>query len=871
MKTTKRFLSFLLTLAMMFSVIAVAVVPTAAAGESTSTVVVSVPLSQKMVTFDGTYTVVPHNNGDIDVKINSVKATGDWIGNGDNGIIFFYRGNDEPVSCTLVLDIEISGDIGASADIVFNYRYNETYDGVDLYADKAVKVDVVNYSDLIKQIERAEKLDPADYVSLKPIETPLKNAKASLNASYLQTEVTKLTAALKNAIDGLKKSIDYERLDSAIAKAESLNKYAYEPDGWANLEAELAKAKAVRANASANQFTVTSTAIDLENAMVALISASTDNLDTSALQAAYEAAAALKETDYQPEGWVAFAAALADAESVLNGGALSQLHINDVTDTLVDVTAALVPVTPDNTELRVLIAQAEGLDVLKYEQNDAWTHFQSVLDEAKVAVNAELQSAVDAAYEALETAMSALTALGVDTAILDAAIAQAADYTDASKYTNDSWNAFQTALAEANAAKVYTEQHAINAAAYKLSLAIASLVEVVDYTELNAAITMAEGRTPADYTDATWATVQTALDAAKALTASNDQDAVDDATVALWKALAGLEKKTVAVQIDYAKLNAAITSAEALTQTDYTEETWNAVASALNAAKAAKTSNDQREVDAAAAALEVAIAALRAPASTPSVEVDYTALNAAIAAAEAKTEADYTAESWAAVKTALDAAKALTASDDQAAVTAAATALYDAIAALEKPVVTPPVEMDYSVLNGAIAAAEALTEADYTAETWSAVTSALNAAKALTASDDQAAVTAAAKTLYAAIAALRTPVVTVPGEPETVIVEPTDPFCNTGSHTVWPVLFGIFLALTVALAALIVVYLILKKKKENDDTPVVDYDIEEDEASETEEAAAEEAETEADAEEEAETEGSEAEVFAEDEAENTAE
>ncbi len=866
MKTTKRFLSFLLTLAMMFSVIAVAVVPTAAAETSTSTVVVEVPLNGLMVSLDGTFAI----SGEATAVIKSVTVNNGWGGNikvnddAKSGSFMLFCGVN-PMNCTITMVVEISGELYKTANIVFDYEYDET---ADLYAErktasKQKELTVVNYAELRSAIARADSLVAGEYVTLDPIVEPLANAKAILNASYDQMEVTKATQALKNALNNLQQKVSFARLDKAIAAADKLDYFLYDLESWAELEVALARAKEIRATAGVNQPQITTAAITLEFAIENLKYASTEDLDLSVLQGLYEEYSKLKEVDFVEDGWPTFEAALAEAANVLQNGAVSQQYVDAVAEELRVAREALTPASPDNAELRVQIAYAENLNADDYVLDDAWVAFQTALENARAAVNSSLQSDIDAALTALLDAKAALTAINaeVNYDALNAAIAQAADYTDSSKYTSDSWDAFQAALANANAAKGSDDQSAVTTAAYELQLAIAKLIEVVtvDRTALNAAIADAEGRTVADYTDATWGAVKTALDAAKALTSSDDQAAVNEAAVALLKALAALEKKAPVVQIDYAKLNAAITAAEALNQADYTEDTWNAVASALNAAKAAKNSNDQREVDAATAALEVAVAALRAPVTAPTVEVDYTALNAAIAAAEAKTEADYTADSWTAVKTALDAAKALTSSDDQAAVTAAATALYDAIAALEKPVVAPTVEMDYSVLNGAISAAEALTEADYTAETWSAVTSALTAAKALTSSDDQAAVTAAAKALYTAIAALRAPVVTVPGESETVVVEPTDPFCNKGSHTVWPVLFGIFLALTVALAALIVVYLILKKKKENDDTPVVDYDIEEDEAAETAEV------------EEAAEEATETEVFAEDESDTTAE
>ena len=62
--------------------------------------------------------------------------------------------------------------------------------------------------------------------------------------------------------------------------------------------------------------------------------------------------------------------------------------------------------------------------------------------------------------------------------------------------------------------------------------------------------------------------------------------------------------------VNKAALNAAISKAEKLSRSRYTDESLAAVDTALVAAKAAKNSFDQNEIDAAAAALEAAISAL---------------------------------------------------------------------------------------------------------------------------------------------------------------------------------------------------------------------------------------------------------------------
>ncbi|MCD7887754.1 MAG: hypothetical protein LUG44_09125, partial [Clostridiales bacterium] len=198
---------------------------------------------------------------------------------------------------------------------------------------------------------------------------------------------------------------------------------------------------------------------------------------------------------------------------------------------------------------------------------------------------------------------------------------------------------------------------------------------------------------------------------------------------------------TAVYSVDTAALTAAIEQANALTEGDYTADSWADMQSALADATAlaeATSGKTQAEVDKITAALTAAIDSL----------VDITALTAAIEAAQALTESGYTADSWTAMQSALTAAQTVAADSDatQTQVDGAASALTDAVAAL----------VDTSALTAAIAKAEALTESSYTASTWSALQTALTDAKAVaaTSSATQAQVDEAAAAVTSAISAL---------------------------------------------------------------------------------------------------------------------
>ncbi|MGL6200922.1 MAG: penicillin-binding Tp47 domain C-containing protein [Lachnospiraceae bacterium] len=202
-------------------------------------------------------------------------------------------------------------------------------------------------------------------------------------------------------------------------------------------------------------------------------------------------------------------------------------------------------------------------------------------------------------------------------------------------------------------------------------------------------------------------------------------------------------------EVDYTALTAAIAQAEALTETDYTADSWANMQTELAEAKEALTSDSQAVVDEAQSHLQQAIDGLVKV--NEDTEIDTAELEKEIAAAEALAEGDYTAESWSALQTALTAAKeALANKESQEAVDAALSDLQVAINGLVK--VNEDTEIDTTEIEKEIAAAEELVESDYTAESWSALQEALAAAKtAVENKESQEAVDAALSTLQSAI------------------------------------------------------------------------------------------------------------------------
>lgn len=204
------------------------------------------------------------------------------------------------------------------------------------------------------------------------------------------------------------------------------------------------------------------------------------------------------------------------------------------------------------------------------------------------------------------------------------------------------------------------------------------------------------------------------------------------------------------------------------------------------------------------------------PSSSNKVDkTDYTELKKQIGIAEGLKADGYTKDSWSKGVAALDAARAALKSKDQKKVDETAQALKDAIAAL--------VKVDYSKLEAAMDKAEALIESDKLGTLWDKLVDALTNASTLLASDDQAEVDAVAKEIEDIVAQIKELIL---NDKQDVVKEPTGKYCNVAIHKVWPILFFISLAGNIVL----VVLLVGKKKKENqiDDTPIVNYEIGED-------------------------------------------
>ena len=257
-------------------------------------------------------------------------------------------------------------------------------------------------------------------------------------------------------------------------------------------------------------------------------------------------------------------------------------------------------------------------------------------------------------------------------------------------------------------------------------------VDTVDKTALNMVIAMAEKLEAEQaengcYTEETWAAVQSALDAARALAAddSASQEDVDNAFLELITAVNLLENAVQRVGLEAAIEGAKAILADTEGLEQYTPESVEALRTALAEAERvyAEESADQETINAAARMLMDAVTSLVV------VDVD-TRLDILIQKAEElMADSDqYTSESIANLQTALDAAK-LVAEDRQATdeeINEAYSALAEAMTALVR-------KADKSELKTALdKAAEILADSGrYVEDTIAGLQAAADAAQAV--------------------------------------------------------------------------------------------------------------------------------------------
>lgn len=262
-------------------------------------------------------------------------------------------------------------------------------------------------------------------------------------------------------------------------------------------------------------------------------------------------------------------------------------------------------------------------------------------------------------------------------------------------YTEESWNAFQTALKGADQVLQSQEadQNMVEEAVRALEQARDALELIpevpADKTGLQGLYEKYSSLEQGNYTDESWAALQEALSLAGTVLEDEqaDADAVSEALRTLQDAVLGLAEKPAPQPADKTKLQSLFNENLNRTEADYTPETWKVFVEAMTAADEVlkEETADQARVDQAYESLKQAADQLAVRPQQPDPEQpeqqkpDKSGLQAVFDKAAAMNQGDYTADSWNAFCQALAAANTVLQNPE-----ATSEQIGEAKAALEK-------------------------------------------------------------------------------------------------------------------------------------------------------------------------------------------
>lgn len=571
----------------------------------------------------------------------------------------------------------------------------------------------VDYSKLQAKYDEVKDTVVANYNNTEDFVIALAAAKTILDEKKAdQTTVDNALKALEAGYAKLQiKGADYTALNAAKDAAANIKAENYEQDAnWTAFQNAYDAAKAIAAGLDiTHQTEITAAATALTNAIANLTpKVVEEDADYTKLNAEIAASQKIVDTEqaswYTEATWSAFTTALAEAKAVPTGlKKSSQGTIDAAASALNAARTGLVEAAANYTNIDALIKECDALTAGDYT-SVSWQNLTIALNAAKALardIKARNQATIDTAYNNLKAAKDALVPLGkANYQPLIDEINKGTAYTE-DYYTTESWAAYQTVLAAAQAMVdagnlKEDEQAQISKMVEDLIAAKAALIFVdADYTAVDAALAKipADADLAAYYTNDTATAVIAARNAVVRGYNKTKQPDVDKMAAGIETAVANLKL----IPADTTALKAAIDEAKRVNSALYTADSYNAMKAELDKAEAlyAKTDltkkDNQAEVDAQTKALNDAITAL-VPAGA-----DYTKLNNAIKAFEALTESDWTADTWVVAKAKYDAAveasKKVYTVDKQAELDAIADALTEAISKLV------PAPADFTALD----------------------------------------------------------------------------------------------------------------------------------------------------------------------------
>ena len=249
------------------------------------------------------------------------------------------------------------------------------------------------------------------------------------------------------------------------------------------------------------------------------------------------------------------------------------------------------------------------LNASSFRNNNLNCKFHVINDDVKTAlINAGIAEA-NIILESGNIPENPLDYTNLDKALADG------EAVDTSNYTEATVTALTDAIAAGKAVKENTSatQTDIDNAAKAITDAIAGLVVKLDYTAMDAAIAEAEdiiANHSGEYTEESIADLKFGLDTAKAYRGRDtNQDTIDEVTrVYLTLKIKNLVKIDIAAMLG--DLKAVIEDAEAIDESEYTEESYQVLADAITAAKAMNEDTNYKDILAAQSSIKNAVSKL---------------------------------------------------------------------------------------------------------------------------------------------------------------------------------------------------------------------------------------------------------------------
>lgn len=521
-----------------------------------------------------------------------------------------------------------------------------------------------------------------------------------------QSEVNAYADAIRSAIANLQlKTANYTEVNKAMALARDAqakqNAFAashsgysfYTPASYAELEKAM---NAVVMNYDiSKQSKVDTMANNLNAAVIGLKNNTADYAKVN--EALTKIPADIEDGNYVDD---LAAAVIVAQESIIYGYTTDkQDQVDAMATELLNAINALAYKSADYSAVDALIAQwAAYPDKDKYTANSV-----KAVDDAVAAVvtgyDLFKQDEVDAMATAIQNAINNLKLDVADYSSVETAKASAnAALANESLYTAETVKAVKDAIDAVEYGLKSGDQARVNAMAAAINTAVTNLqYKTLDLTAYNAALATIPADTT-NYTDASVAAVTNAKSACESyIQLNNDirnQSAFDNLVNSLSNAIAALAYKGA----DYSAVNAAKSSANALTKSNYID--FSAVDSAVAAVVEGLDITHQSEVNAMAKAITDAIAALELKAA------DYTAVEDAKNAVPADLSI-YTAESVEALNAVINAVDYTLKIDKQSTVNAYAANITRAIAALVLNLA------DYTALDALVASIDEMNSANY--------------------------------------------------------------------------------------------------------------------------------------------------------------